>query len=232
MDKDCTIRKRDPNSSPSWSQEDTEDESSSISYLVSSKKGEITKKLFFAINKQSLSSLLTTSFMKPQVLKQMRVLDAAFEVERLAHNRRICNTKSTPSGTSKDPISRALFKVKNIVNTFELTYSKLVSEKELTFLKKVNSSLLNMISCYCKENIDFIYIVAEHSSEDIALALLTMSSKKCKINKNTFVELARIFSNKQKDTLLKKGKFYYIIVWLLEGRIKSLTEMLSEVNLA
>ena len=220
--------KRELPSSPAWSLEDTQDEFSSVSYLVSSKKEELAKKLFYEVNKQSLCSMLQSSFMKPQRLTQAGLKTGHKVLGDFLGKRRLSQEIHVSKDTKEINQKASFFeRVEKLTKAFQQAYSQISSSQESSYFKKINHSLLEVISKLSKENKKVHKIIKEQSPEEIALALLTLSSKKAKIHKNLFVELAGAISCKKREDLLSKGKCYFVLVWLLEGQKKSLDDFLQ-----
>lgn len=226
MEMNYAIGKRPLPVSPSRRLEIAQDELPSIRFLVSAQKSELAKKLFFAVNKQSLRSLLDASFMKPYSPTKTQVTG---------------QRSSSPCCPQEQfsPSSRGNFKqvdhekslfgqIRRLVRKVESSYSRSATCKESEVFTLANESLLHVLSMACKADRSAGDFLAQQSPEDIALALLTLSSKKARIHKNSFVELVGAISNKDREDLLKKGSCYFFFVWLLEGCQRPFDAMLQE----
>lgn len=232
MEFEPTIGKRKMPSSPSWSLEDTQDECSSIADLVHLKKEEISKKLFYAVNKQSLHSMIEASFMKPP-RSVLISLKAGHQGSKISPRPSQTHPSRPSAPQSPNCVGGALLaQVRILVGLFESAYSRSTSRKELDAFKQANLTLLHVLTMACKADSDVKAQLSQLSSEEIAIALLTLSSKKVKISKNCFVELVGAFSNKDREEILKKERCYYLIVWLIEGRTKTSDALGRNIHLS
>ncbi len=230
MDVKIGIGKREELENGCWSPPDTQEGLKKINCLVSAKKEELSKKLFYEVNKQSLRLLFEGSFKKPRWSANLSSTGS----ERTSSSSSITNPVPNfqRSGSVADAFGcSALLKMaRQYVAGVEDTFSKTASSNDLEMLKRANISLFHLLSTTCKTERKVRDFILTLSSEDVAIALLTLSCKKVKITKNHFAQLLGAFSAKNREELLRKEKCYFILVWLLEGQPITFEALLEDKN--
>ena len=144
MEMRCRIEKRSPCSSPNPSLEDTQDEYYHIDRLVSDQKVQLSKRLFYEVNKQSLSSLMNSSFIKPRRTSNGLIAKRSSHLEiYLGSKQQQQNTENCFDSLQRDCITRMLRAIKNTFEIFKSVYSISAPKKEIATRSKstrLNSS--------------------------------------------------------------------------------------------
>lgn len=217
MESCHSIGKRQWPASPAWSTADTLEEVPSISSLVDAKKEELAKRLFYSVNKQGLRSMLASSFMNPS----LSTASSRFFMQEPTSGQKVAqeDNKLRSFRAKENRLESLLAKIRLLLGKVEFANFHLASSTaEQELFREANVSLMHLLTKACKEDKLAAKFLENNPSEDLALALLTISSKKAKITKSKFVELAGAISTKEREELLRKGRCYYFFVWLLEGR--------------
>lgn len=197
-----------------------------LSDLLSLHKGLIAKKLFIRVNEQSL--LISATFSTPRIAP----------VHSSSTNKRLqcigeqdCSCGSYEKNVLANEScfeSIDLRHVEASVKAFETMARQLVlDEHQTTYLKQVNAMLVSVVSRSLASSRLATYSSGQLpggktlSATDVSLAILRLSSKKLRLTKKTFVDLAWKVFKLDRDTLLEKNAAYNFIVTLLQQRVKT-----------
>lgn len=188
-----------------------------ISEMIESKKGELSRKLFISINQQSFTNLMVTGFEKPKPLKRsIFPEDEKASPTRLSSSSGFQENPKTRGGNSgMERFTMILNQATKMIRLFEEAYRENTAVSCQSRLNKLNTYLLKSLERTCKDNPHVSDMISSAMSEEVAVAVLTLSSKKLRVSKTTFVELVQQFWQADREVVLTKSNTYFLLVKLL-----------------
>lgn len=196
--------------------------SSRISDLVECKKCELAKKLFISVNQQSFSTLMVKSFRKPTRLETSNSSgdEGNSSPQKCTQQgfQGFSKLKEVQLNQKKERLETAIPKAGQLVKVFEEAFSKCSSHQVVDQLRTLNMYLLQALQKGCKDSLETTSSLSSASSEEIAVAILTLSSKKARISKSCFVDLVHEFWPTNKEAILAKNSSYFVLVSLLNSQ--------------
>ena len=194
-----------------------------LSDLLSLHKGLIAKKLFIRVNEQSL--LLSSTFSMPRVTP---ALTSSNNKRALCTGEQDCSCGSLAMKVlAKDGCFESfdLRQIEANLKAFESIARQLILDPtQTTYFKQVNAMLVSVVSRSLASSRMASYSSGQLpsamalSATDVSLAILRLSSKKLRLTKKTFLDLAWKVFKLDRDTLLEKSTAYNYIVTLLQQR--------------
>jgi hypothetical protein len=195
-----------------------------LSDLLSLHKGLIAKKLFIRVNEQSL--LISANFSIPKVTP-VHWSSKSKRVQCVGEQDCSCGSfekKALANESSFESVD--LRQVEASVKAFESVARLHVLDKnQTTYLKQVNAMLVSVVSRSLASNRIASYSSGPSpsakalSATDVSLAILRLSSKKLRLTKKTFVDLAWKVFKLDRETLLEKNAAYHFIVTILQQNV-------------
>lgn len=193
-----------------------------IADMIKCKKGELSRKLFIAVNQQSISTLMATSFEKPKPLcpyvesgeNISKRMSSIYGIQDISN-------QACQKPKFSDRIEIVIIQAGRMINKFEEAYAKNATISGQTQLNELNSYILHALLSSFKAKPKVSSKLSSATSEELAVAILTLSSKKVRLSKCSFVDLVQIFWPTTRETILTKSTSYYFLVWLLSRKHSS-----------